>query len=95
MTLGPPGGSMDALSADTGEHVAVTPALAAWKRKMWGWCLFLMPAGLVLILVGAMAAWGAVPMLGFATGAAGMFVLVIGALCGKFAAAGPYPEALA
>jgi hypothetical protein len=80
---------------EIGEIVPVTPALAAWKRKMWTLCLVLMPLGLLLILAGAMMAWGATPMLGFLLGAAGMFSLVIGALCGKFGAAGPYPEGLA
>jgi hypothetical protein len=76
------------------EEPPVGPGLAAWKRKMWTTCFVLMPLGLVLILVGAATAWGESPMTGFVTGAAGMFAIVIGALCGKFAAAGPYPEAL-
>jgi hypothetical protein len=76
------------------EAEAVSPALAAWKRKMWTWCLVLMPLGLVLILVGAAMGWGASPMTGFLIGGVGMFSIVLGALFGKFAAAGPYPEGL-
>jgi hypothetical protein len=70
------------------------PALAAWRRKMWVACLVLMPLGLLLILFGAATAWGTSSMLGFAVGAIGLLMLVGGALCGKFAAAGPYPEGL-
>jgi hypothetical protein len=76
------------------EEPPVSPALAAWKRKMWTWCLVLMPLGLVFVLIGAATAWGTTPMLGFITGAGGVFLLVLGALLGKFAAAGPYPEGL-
>jgi hypothetical protein len=61
---------------------------------MWTWCLILMPAGLILVIVGAAIGWGQAPMVGFATGGGGVFLLVLGALCGKFAAAGPYPEGL-
>ncbi|HUR62011.1 MAG TPA: hypothetical protein VM286_06570 [Candidatus Thermoplasmatota archaeon] len=86
---------MTLLDDEVGERVVVTPALAAWKRRMWTLCLVLMPLGLLLILVGAMMAWGRTPMLGFLVGAGGMFALVIGALCGKFGAAGPYPRGLA
>lgn len=76
------------------EAEPVSPALAAWKRKMWTRCLVLMPLGLALILVGAVFGWGEAPMAGFLTGGTGTFLLVLGALFGKFAAAGPYPEAL-
>lgn len=72
----------------------IPPALAAWKRRMWIGALVLMPLGLLLILVGAAQGGGSDPMRGFLLGGAGTFLVVLGALCGKFAAAGPYPEAL-
>jgi len=75
------------------ETIPDPPALAAWRRKMWTGCLALMPLGLLGMLVGAAIAWGKRPMLGFVVGSLGMLLLVGGALCGKFAAAGPYPEA--
>lgn len=68
--------------------------LAAWKRKMWAACFVLMPLGLLLVIVGAATAWGTAPMAGFLVGGGGMFAIAVGALCGKFAAAGPYPEGL-
>ncbi|MCA1810392.1 MAG: hypothetical protein LC623_00050 [Halobacteriales archaeon] len=84
---------MSAMEGD-GPHLPDPPALAAWKRRMWTGCLTLMPLGLLLILVGAALGWGATPMVGFLTGGTGTFLLVLGALFGKFAAAGPYPESL-
>jgi hypothetical protein len=74
--------------------VPASPALARWKRKMWTSCLLLMPLGLALVIVGAAIGWGRTPMTGFLTGGGGVFLLVLGALCGKFATAGPYPEGL-
>ncbi|HEX2065902.1 MAG TPA: hypothetical protein VHI93_03725 [Candidatus Thermoplasmatota archaeon] len=71
-----------------------SPALEAWKRRMWTACLALMPLGLALVITGAALGWGRTPMLGFLLGGGGVFLLVLGALCGKFAAAGPYPEGL-
>lgn len=85
---------MSPLDPEAGAEAPTSPALAAWKRRMWTFCMVLMPLGLLLVIVGAATGWGATPMVGFLTGGGGVFLLVLGALCGKFAAAGPYPEAL-
>lgn len=71
-----------------------TQAVKAWRRRMRATCFTLMPVGLAMVIVGAAAGWGAQPMLGFLTGGGGLFLLVLGALCGKFAAVGPVPEGL-
>jgi hypothetical protein len=76
------------------ERAPDSPALAAWRRRMWRACFALMPLGLLLVIVGAATAWGATPLVGFALGGAGLFAIVLGALFGKFAAAGPFPEGL-
>jgi len=68
--------------------------LAAWKRRMWITCLVLMPVGLLLLLLGAATAWGSNPLAGFSVGCLGVLLLVGGALCAKFAVAGPYPRGL-
>ena len=68
--------------------------IGQWKKRMMTACFVLMPVGLLLIVVGAANSWGSRPLTGFAIGSVGLFVIVVGALCGKFAIAGPFPRSL-
>lgn len=68
--------------------------VSAWRRRMMSYCFALMPCGLILIILGAVNSWGNYPLAGFGMGAVGLFLLVVGALCGKFGIAGPFPSNL-
>ncbi|MEA3190737.1 MAG: hypothetical protein QOD77_1319 [Thermoplasmata archaeon] len=66
-----------------------------WSRRMRLWAIVQLPVGLALLLVGSLVAAGIdQPMLGYLVGSAGVLVIVTGALCYKFAVAGPWPKHL-
>lgn len=65
-----------------------------WSRRMRLWAIVQLPVGLALLLVGSLIAGVSQPMLGYLVGSAGVLVIVTGALCYKFAIAGPFPKNL-
>lgn len=65
--------------------------LAAWKKKRIRAGVLMMPAGVVLIVIGAALAWGSSPMAGFLVGSIGVVSIVVGALLVRQAVAGPFP----
>lgn len=65
-----------------------------WKRRMAALALVLMPLGVLLMGIGAVWASGPSGLVGYSVGAVGVTFLVLGALCGKFAAWGPVPASV-
>lgn len=66
-----------------------------WARRMRRVAFVLFPLGLALVFFGSvMAASVELPMQGYLVGSLGLLLIVTGALCWKFAVAGPYPKRL-
>lgn len=65
----------------------------AWRRRMGRRAVALVPLGALLLGVGASLAGGD-GMAGYLVGSLGVVLLVVGALCAKFAAFGPVPNSV-
>ncbi|MEK6985373.1 MAG: hypothetical protein AABX89_03200 [Candidatus Thermoplasmatota archaeon] len=66
-----------------------------WAKRQFVRALILLPAGLGLLLIGAIALGKRSTTLGLVAGLLGVFAITFGALAGRLAVAGPYPAHLA
>jgi len=73
---------------------ARSPAEQAWRRGKMRSGLTMVPVGVFLLGAGAWLAVGPEGMTGYAVGAAGVFLIVLGSLFVKFAVAGPVPASV-
>jgi hypothetical protein len=62
-----------------------------WVRRRTVAALCCLGLGFALVVVGSLIAWGRTPLLGYGVGSLGILLVVMGALFGRQALAGPFP----